>query len=169
MFVTYNMCGICLSWETLDLGLKSYASAADSSAASVMALQAHMGMTILSATNACEDTFPWCHLVVYFLSSLILPGSKTLFLLFLLQPSVLMMPPAWAIVGDVFPHFGVPIHCPQVTFENVLEVKLRLPLYPLASAQFPVQNDLQNPPIQHTLYMSQPMELTLLEKGIYAG
>lgn len=48
----------------MDLRPKSYDSAADDGEASVMAVQAHTGVTI--ATNVCEEALPRCCSVVTF-------------------------------------------------------------------------------------------------------
>lgn len=60
------VCVICRSRETIDLLPKIYVSAADGDGVSVMALQAHTGMTASIATNACEEAFSRCWCVVFF-------------------------------------------------------------------------------------------------------
>lgn len=83
-----SICGIRPPRETKDQYPKSYDSAADGGAASVMVVQAYMGATISITTNACEDALPRCLRVVFFPSSTILLGGKPPFLLSSLQPTV---------------------------------------------------------------------------------
>lgn len=92
-FVTWGItlfttCGIRQYRNIMDLYPKSYASAADGSTATVMTAQAHTGVTVLIATNACKDAMPRCHCIVFFFSNMLHFNGKSPFLLCLLQPLV---------------------------------------------------------------------------------
>lgn len=63
----------------MNLCPKSYTSAADDSVASIMAVQAHMKVTVSTETNKFEYVLPQCR-HVFFTSSMLLPGGKPLFL-----------------------------------------------------------------------------------------
>lgn len=81
---SFIQCVICQCWETMDLHPRSYSSVADGST-SVTAVQVYTGVTILIATNACEDTVPWYCCVVFFPLRMLHLSDKPQFLLSLLQ------------------------------------------------------------------------------------
>lgn len=83
--VKFIICVIRRSRETLDLCPKRYASAADGGVVSIMDVEAHTGLTVSTATNACEDALPTmspcCFLSIEYAS------SRRQAYVFFLQPS----------------------------------------------------------------------------------
>lgn len=57
--------GIHRSHVTMDLCIRSYVSPVDGSAASDIAVQARMGVTVFIARHVCKDALPRCCLVVF--------------------------------------------------------------------------------------------------------
>lgn len=117
-------------------------------AASVMVVQ---WVTASIAINACHNVFHRCRLV-FFRSSIHLPGGKTSFLLTSLQASVSIASPAWAIVGEVLPPLNVDIH--HVPFAEVLEGKNML-----SYCQWPVTRTEQ--PSESAYPVNMPRPLTM--------
>lgn len=73
------ICGIGQSWEICAQRIMPQL---------LMIVQAHTGVAFLTTKNAGEDDLPWCWLVVFFPSSMLLSSGKPPFLLALFQPLV---------------------------------------------------------------------------------
>lgn len=103
---------------------------------------AYTGVTVLITTR-CEDALSWCHCVV--ISS---PQW---------QASIFFSPHSALTVNHISSmsdHWQYPptswCWCPLPSchiFADILEAKMRLPLFLLTSSQFLIQKNLQNPPI----------------------